>query len=113
MDITLTSDQLWWLSLIIPVVTAALVKMQPDGSQSKSPRVVLALALTTAVAVLQEALRDKLPGDSFDVNMYVDTWLKTFTVTVVSYLGIWKPKTPILAPKENHVPLAGKFGLIA
>jgi hypothetical protein len=113
MDIELTSDMLWWIGFLIPVVTAALVKLNPDGSQAKSPRVVLAIVFTTAVAVLQESLRDKLPGDTWSVNAYVDTWVKTFVLQLVAYLGIWKPKTPILAPKEDAVPLAGRFGLIA
>lgn len=113
MDITLDSTILWWAAFLIPVLTAALVKVKPDGSQSKSPRVVLALALTTGLAILQEALRDKLPGDVFDMNMYIDTWVKAFVLQLVAYLGIWKPSTPILAPKADAVPLAGKFGLIA
>lgn len=112
MEIEITQETLSLLGVLIPVLTAALVRVRPDGNQSTPAKAIIAIVLTTLIAVVQELVRDKVPGESFNLNEVGKEWIGIFAIQLLSYLGFWKP-VPVAGSKVGEVPLAGKLALAA
>lgn len=84
--------------VVIPLLVGILTKMDASSALKSICNAALS-ALGSVLATMQLEL--------WDWKWFFISWASTFTVSIASYYGLWKPTT--VAPKVQEA--TGRFGL--
>lgn len=88
------------LGLVIPVLVALIVKAQASAKLKAAVNIVLAAVAALITAGLTENGSAVVSQDTFQ------NWVITTAVSVVTYLGFWKPVTAV----NSHVAPSSGIG---